>query len=262
MTKKGRRDPRYAAPVVRVPHPARAAARRLAHAGRAPRRGALTMRSARLRGLAVAVMLVLLAVSAGAAFRAFVSPSEQRWVGIGSIDAFPPGSVTPFGDGVRPVAFYAVRLAGGDLLALAARLVHPNPACIAEYRPGFVFQERTGWFIEPCRNAVFDMAGVQSAAPLAARSRAPRRGRARRSRLRRSDQRHAGCAPATGGLRLPIRRRAPAASPLLARHPGRVQPDDSRDQVVERLGGGALVPAQELAVDVRRERRRPAGGCP
>ena len=120
------------------------------------------MRSARLRGLAVAFMLVLLAVSAGAAFWAFVSPSEQRLVGIGSIDAFPPDSVTPFGDGVRPLAFYVVRLADGDLLAIAARPVHPNPACIAEYRPGFVFRERTGWFIEPCRNAVFDMAGVQA----------------------------------------------------------------------------------------------------
>lgn len=120
------------------------------------------MRSARLRGLAVAFMLVLLAVSAGAAFWAFVSPSEQRWVGIGSVDALPPGSVTPFGDGVRPVAFYVVRLADGDLLALVPRLVHPNPACIAEYRPDFVFQERTGWFFEPCRNAVFDMAGVQA----------------------------------------------------------------------------------------------------
>ena len=119
------------------------------------------MRSDRLRVLAVAFMLVLLAVAAGAAFWAFVSPSEQRWLGIGSIDAFPPGSVTPFGDGVRPVAFYVVRLADGDLLAIAARLVHPNPACIAEYRPDFVFQERTGWFFEPCRNAVFDMAGVR-----------------------------------------------------------------------------------------------------
>ena len=112
-------------------------------------------------GLAFTLLLALLGVAAGAAFGAFAWPSQERWISIGSVGDFPPGSVTPFGDGVRPVAFYVVRLAEGELLALAPRLVHPNPACVAEYRPSFVFRERSGWFFEPCRNEVFDMAGVQ-----------------------------------------------------------------------------------------------------
>ena len=106
-------------------------------------------------------MLALFVVAGAAALWSFVWPSEDPWVNVGAIEDFPPGTVTPFGSSVEPLAFHLVRLERGEALALVARLPHPNPECVAAYRPDFVFHDRAGWFFEPCRNELHDMAGVR-----------------------------------------------------------------------------------------------------
>ncbi len=106
-------------------------------------------------------MLVLFAAAGAAAIWTFVWPNEDPWVNVGFVEDFPPGTVTPVGDSVEPLAFHVVRLHDGELLALVARLPHPNPDCVVGYRPDFVFLDRTGWFFEPCRNEVYDMVGYR-----------------------------------------------------------------------------------------------------
>ena len=110
-------------------------------------------------------MLALFAAAGAAALWSFVWPNEDPWVNLGSIEDFPPGSVTSFAgtlgfDGRD--GFHIVRLDDGEFVALVAKLPHPNPDCIAGYRPDFEYDGRGGWFFEPCRNAVFDMAGHQA----------------------------------------------------------------------------------------------------
>ena len=52
-----------------------------------------------------------------------------------------------------------VRLETGEFVALRDRLPHPDPECVAAYRPEVTPDDRAGWFFEPCRNAIYDMAG-------------------------------------------------------------------------------------------------------
>ena len=109
--------------------------------------------------VALGLMLALLAVAAAVLFWGFARPDEQRWVRVGSLDGFPPGSVTPFGDAISPLAFHVVRLRDGELLAVIARWPHPNPECVVAYRPDVVLHDRSGWFQHTCYPWIYDMAG-------------------------------------------------------------------------------------------------------
>ena len=125
---------------------------------------ALAVAPGRPQRLAFALMLALFAVAGAAAVWSFVWPSQDPWLNVGLIEDFPPGTVTSFRavlevDGRE--GFHIVRLDDGELLALVARLPHPNPDCVVGYRPDFVFLDRTGWFFEPCRNEVYDMVGYR-----------------------------------------------------------------------------------------------------
>ena len=121
---------------------------------------ALAVALARPQRLAFALMLVLFAVAGAAALWSFVWPNEDPWVNLGSIEDFPPGSVTSFAgtpgfDGRD--GFHIVRLDDGELLALLDR--DPHLGCAVPYRPDFVWDGRPGWFRNPCHGETYDMAG-------------------------------------------------------------------------------------------------------
>lgn len=72
---------------------------------------------------------------------------------VGTVDNFPPGSVTP----VEAGRFYVVRLPDGGLLALYRRCTHLG--CAVPYDPA------VGQFICPCHGSAFTMDGEVQNAP-------------------------------------------------------------------------------------------------
>lgn len=69
-------------------------------------------------------------------------------INVGTLDDFPPGSVTHITNG----RFYLVRLADGGLLALYHRCTHLG--CTVPYDPS------TGTFVCPCHSSAFDGEGA------------------------------------------------------------------------------------------------------
>ena len=118
---------------------------------------ALAVVRARPQRLAFALMLALFAAAGAVALWSFVWPNEDPWVNLGSIEDFPPGTVTPVGYPDEPLVFHIVRLDDGELLALLAR--DPHLGCAVPYRPDFVWDGRPGWFRNPCHGETYDMAG-------------------------------------------------------------------------------------------------------
>ncbi len=104
----------------------------------------------------------LLTASARAPVWNVVWIGKDPWVDVGSIEDFPPGSVTPFGDAVEPLAFHVVRVDAGKLPALVARVPHPDPECVVAYRPDFSLHGRTGWCLDTCRPFTYDLAGHET----------------------------------------------------------------------------------------------------
>ena len=72
---------------------------------------------------------------------------------VGTVDNFPPGSVTP----VEAGRFYVVRLPDGGLLAVYRRCTHLG--CAVPYDPA------VGQFVCPCHGSAFTMDGQVQNAP-------------------------------------------------------------------------------------------------
>lgn len=114
----------------------------------------------------------------------FVWPSSSSGdlqFNLGRVEQFPAGTVTTFvmagGEFGVPTAFplrvtpqpaersspaippmfHIVHLEGGELLALSA--VDPHLGCTVPWRPTFRFDDREGWFRNPCHGETYDMAG-------------------------------------------------------------------------------------------------------
>jgi len=71
----------------------------------------------------------------------------QRWIVAGSVDLFPPGSVTPFPQG----KFYLARLPDGGFLALSRSCTHLGCS--------LPWDEKKQEFVCPCHGSVFDIRG-------------------------------------------------------------------------------------------------------
>ena len=108
-------------------------------------------------------MLALFAVAGGAAVWSFVWPDEDPWILVGSIEDFPPSTVTTFGYVDEPLAFHVVRLSDGKIIALRARSTHRGQAL--PYRPDLVYAGRPGWFRDPLHGTTFDLAGRRAFGP-------------------------------------------------------------------------------------------------
>ena len=76
-----------------------------------------------------------------------VRATAQRWIVAGSVDLYPPGSVTPFPRG----KFYLARLPDGGFLALSRSCTHLG--CTLPW------DEKKQEFICPCHGSVFDIRG-------------------------------------------------------------------------------------------------------
>ncbi len=127
---------------------------------------ALAVAPGRPQRLAFALMLALFAAAGAAAVWSFLWPGEDPWIHLGSIEDFPPGTVTSFRavidvDGRE--GFHIVRLDDGELLALRDK--DPHLGCAVPYRPDFVWDGRAGWFRNPCHGETYDMAGQRVFGP-------------------------------------------------------------------------------------------------
>lgn len=76
-----------------------------------------------------------------------VRAAAQRWIVAGTVDLFPPGSVTPFPRG----KFYLARLPDGGFLALSRSCTHLGCS--------LPWDEKKQEFICPCHGSVFDIRG-------------------------------------------------------------------------------------------------------
>ena len=112
----------------------------------------------RMRAQPLAFALALFTAGGVAAVLSCAWPDADRWVQVGPLDDFPPGSVAPFGENIE-VTFHVVRLDNGELLALSAQSVFHRPGCVAAYRPDFVSDDRAGWFRDTCYPFTCDMTG-------------------------------------------------------------------------------------------------------
>jgi len=156
----------------------------------APPRPPIRSRSAARRAprgwqrLLFGVVLALFLGAGLVAAAVFVWPSSAEGdlrFNLGSVEQFPPGTVTTFfgrTDGAVPAGsaaarevgsgpslgtFHVVRLPDGEVLALYARSTHLG--CTVPFRPTFVFSNREGWFRDPCGGATWDMAGYRVFGP-------------------------------------------------------------------------------------------------
>jgi len=76
-----------------------------------------------------------------------VRAAAQRWIVAGTVDLFPPGSVTPFPRG----KFYLTRLPDGGFLALSRSCTHLGCS--------LPWDEKKQEFVCPCHGSVFDIRG-------------------------------------------------------------------------------------------------------
>ena len=154
----------------------------------------LSARSAGARrqrvALGLAGLLLLGVAAAATAMFAWPSgPATDLRFDLGSIERFPPGTVTtlfaPIDGSSAPVSnvaylrhpssrasgspsglwhtFHVVRLDSGEVLALSAH--DPHLGCTVPYRPSFNFDGREGWFRNPCHGETYDLAGYRVFGP-------------------------------------------------------------------------------------------------
>lgn len=76
-----------------------------------------------------------------------VRAAAQKWIVAGSVDLFPPGSVTPFPQG----KFYLARLPDGGFLALSKTCTHLGCS--------LPWDEKKQEFVCPCHGSAFDIRG-------------------------------------------------------------------------------------------------------
>lgn len=76
-----------------------------------------------------------------------VRAAAQRWIVAGSVDLYPPGSVTPFPRG----KFYLARLPDGGFLALSRSCTHLGCS--------LPWDEKKQEFVCPCHGSAFDIRG-------------------------------------------------------------------------------------------------------
>ncbi len=102
--------------------------------------------------MGVSALSLVALLEVGGATLLFMKPRSSAGdfgglVTAGSVDSFPPGSVTAFPDG----RFYLVRAAGGGFLAVYRRCTHLG--CSVNWEP-----EQNRFFC-PCHASTFDMHG-------------------------------------------------------------------------------------------------------
>ena len=102
--------------------------------------------------MGVSALSLVALLEVGGASLLFMKPgnSEGEFGGLvtaGTVDSFPPGSVTAFPDG----RFYLVRAADGGFLAVYRRCTHLG--CTVNWEP------EQGRFFCPCHASTFDMHG-------------------------------------------------------------------------------------------------------
>lgn len=137
------------------------------------------------RRVLVAIGLCAMLAVAAVVLAAFIWPDGRmgsrasRELDVGAVEGFAPGTVTfiaPIGDDGSPITarlpavlmdpssqgeatvrINIARLADGTVLAFVGR--DPRNGCTLPWRPTFRFEQREGWFRDPCHGSTYDVEG-------------------------------------------------------------------------------------------------------
>ncbi len=109
--------------------------------------------SRRIIPLAILASAGVALVAVGAAVIWPDDPAESGWLSVATPEDLSVNEPLAVDGDV-----YLVLLESGEMLALSQ--VDPHLGCLVEFRPDFVFNDRTGWFRNPCHGETYDLTGA------------------------------------------------------------------------------------------------------